>query len=456
MANCGCNDYSRSRLLRRAAAEAGQGLPLIEPGMPLPAGTGLTRRSFISRVSGLALAVYGAGALGPKAFEEGIAAAAAQAADQRVLVSVFFSGGVDSLTLLAPNPSAHPRYATLRPTLGLPGGQGTPFGEDSSLRWHPSVASFATLHSQGKLSVLPAVGYDDANQSHFTSRHYWEVGEVNPHGRWGWLGRYLDAHGAPDNPLQGLTLGWDLSPSLAAREVPVACVSRPDQYDFWSPGVWGQPEDRMLDAFGDLGEPPSADTGLRYAREQVAATSRLREQLDPFQDGYTSPVAYPDSDFAQRLAALAAMLAAGLPLKVVALEAHGGYDTHSDQAANLPGDLAMASQSLLAFQQDLEARGLADRVLTHVWSEFGRRPAENGSGTDHGAAGVGLVMGTQAQGTMVDSFPGLVDLDDDDNLRNTSDFRGVYRTLLEDWLGVDAAPIIPNAGSFAKPDLVKP
>ena len=188
----------------------------------------------------------------------------------------------------------------------------------------------------------------------------------------------------------------------------------------------------------------------------MAATSRLREQLDPFQDGYTSPVAYPDSDFAQRLAALAAMLAAGLPLKVVALEAHGGYDTHSDQAANLPGDLAMASQSLLAFQQDLEARGLADRVLTHVWSEFGRRPAENGSGTDHGAAGVGLVMGTQAQGTMVDSFPGLVDLDDDDNLRNTSDFRGVYRTLLEDWLGVDAAPIIPNAGSFAKPDLVKP
>ena len=318
------------------------------------------------------------------------------------------------------------------------------------------MTSFATLHSQGKLSVLPAVGYDDANQSHFTSRHYWEVGEVNPHGRWGWLGRYLDAHGAPDNPLQGLTLGWDLSPSLAAREVPVACVSRPDQYDFWSPGVWGQPEERMLDAFGDLGEPASADTGLRYAREQVAATSRLREQLDPFQDGYTSPVAYPDSDFAQRLAALAAMLAAGLPLKVVALEAHGGYDTHSDQAANLPGDLAMASQSLLAFQQDLEARGLADRVLTHVWSEFGRRPAENGSGTDHGAAGVGLVMGTQAQGTMVDSFPGLVDLDDDDNLRNTSDFRGVYRTLLEDWLGVDAAPIIPNAGSFAKPDLVKP
>jgi uncharacterized protein (DUF1501 family) len=456
VASCGCNDFSRAQALRRLAAEAGRGLPAIEPGMPLPAGTGLTRRSFMSRASGLALAVYGAASLGPAALEEGIATAAAQAADQRVLVSVFFSGGVDSLTLLAPDPASHPRYTALRPSLGLPAGQGTPFGEDTGLRWHPSVASFATLHSEGKLSVLPAVGYDDANQSHFTSRHYWEVGELNPHGRWGWLGRFLDAHGAPDNPLQGLTLGWDLSPSLAARDVPVACVSRPDQYDFWAPGVWGQPEEAMLDAFDGLGEPATGDAGLRYAREQVSATSRLRRQLAPFQDGYTAPVPYPDSEFARRLAALAAMLAAGLPLKVVALEAHGGYDTHSDQTANLPGDLELASQSLLAFQRDLEQRGLADRVLTHLWSEFGRRPNENGSGTDHGAAGVGLVMGSQARGTMVGSFPGLVDLDEDENLRNTSDFRGVYRGLLEDWLQVDGGEIIPGASSFAKPALVKP
>jgi uncharacterized protein (DUF1501 family) len=456
MTTCGCNDFTRSQALRKVAAEAGRGLPAIEPGMPLPAGTGLTRRSFISRVSGLAIAVYGAASLGPRAFEEGIAAAAAQAGDERVLVSVFFSGGVDSLTLLAPDPASHPRYPVLRPGLGLPAGAGSAFAEDPGLRWHPSVASLATLHGEGKLSVFPAVGYDDANQSHFTSRHFWEVGEVNPHARWGWLGRYLDLHGTADNPLQGLTLGWDLSPSLAAQNVPVACVSRPDEYGFWSPGVWGQPEATMLDAFGELGAPATSDSGLRYSREQVSATSRLREQLEPFQDGYSSPVPYPDSEFARRLAALAAMLAAGLPMRVVALEAHGGYDTHSDQAANLPADLEMASQSLLAFQRDLESRGLADRVLTHVWSEFGRRPDENGSGTDHGAAGVGFVMGAQARGTMVGSFPGLVNLDEDDNLRNTSDFRGVYRGLLEDWLGVDAAAVIPGAASFAKPDLVKP
>ena len=164
---------------------------------------------------------------------------------------------------------------------------------------------------------------------------------------------------------------------------------------------------------------------------------------------------YPSGDFAGRLRALAAMLDGGLPLKVVAIES-GGYDTHSNQADSLPADLLEIGDSLRAFQRDLEARGLQDRVLVHVWSEFGRRPDENGSGTDHGAAGPGFVIGSQAKGEMVGEFPGLAVLDEDDNLRNTSDFRGVYCALLEQWLGVDAGPIIPNASSFTRPALVRP
>jgi uncharacterized protein (DUF1501 family) len=455
MANCGCNDYSRTQLLRRAAAQAGQGLPAIEHGMPLPAGTGLTRRSFVSRATGLALSVYGAASLGPKAFEHGIAAAAAQApANDPVLVSIFLSGGADALTLLAPT-SAHPQYAAWRPTLALPAGEGTPLTEDPTLRFHPSLDGIAELYGEGKVSVMPAIGYDDANQSHFTSRHYWEVGEVNPWGRWGWLGRYLDHHGVSDNPLQGLSLGWDLQPSLAAHDVPVATVAQPDNYDFWTPGVWGDVQDKMLDAFGDLGDPPTGDAGLAQARSAVAATGRLRDQLAPYQDGFTTPagVTYPNGDLAGRLRALAAMLDGGLPLKVVAIEA-GGYDTHSNQLDSLPGDLLDIGNSLRTFQRDLEARGIQDRVLVHVWSEFGRRPEENGSGTDHGAAGTGFLIGSKAKGEMVGQFPGLATLDEDDNLRNTADFRGVYCALLEQWLGVDAAPIIPNASSFTRPTLV--
>ena len=149
---------------------------------------------------------------------------------------------------------------------------------------------------------MPAIGYDDPNQSHFTSRHYWEVGELNPFGRWGWLGRYLDQPGVADNPLQGLALGWDLQPVLAATQVPVATVAEPDNYDFWTPGVWGTVEDKMLDAFGDLGEPRHERRRPRAGPPRGGGDRRLRDQLAPFQGGsHAAGVTYPRDGFARRL-----------------------------------------------------------------------------------------------------------------------------------------------------------
>ena len=150
------------------------------------------------------------------------------------------------------------------------------------------------------------------------------------------------------------------------------------------------------------------------------------------------------------------MLGAGLPLHCVSLTAPGSYDTHTNEAGALSDGLQLTSDSLLAFQRDLEARGLADRVLVHVWTEFGRRAEENGdAGTDHGAAGTGFLIGSRVTGTMVGEFPGLkTGLDDDGNLIETADFRGVYAALLEQWFGVDAAAIIPNASSFTRPTLI--
>jgi len=186
----------------------------------------------------------------------------------------------------------------------------------------------------------------------------------------------------------------------------------------------------------------------------------VRRALTPFAtaDGspsYKSPVPYPDSDLAGRLAGLAAMLAAGLPLRCVALDADGGFDTHSNQGSDLPGDLQTVCDAVLAFQRDVETRGIADRVLITMWSEFGRRPEENGSGTDHGAAGTAFVIGSRARGQMVNEFPGLAQLDPEDNLRATSDFRALYCSLIEQWLKFDAAAVIPGAGSFARPALLK-
>ena len=325
-----CDEHSRAELLRRGLAEAGRGLPAIEPGMPMPAGTGLDRRSFVARGVGLALAVYGGAALRPQAFDEGIAAAAAASPQQKVLVSVFLDGGADALSLLAP--TADPLYRQLRPRLALPAGAGTVFTEDPGLTWHPSLSPLAQLHGEGKVSVMPGIGYDHPNQSHFTSRHFWEVGAADERLSTGWLGRYVDRVGSRDNPLQGLSLDWSLQPSLATAKMPVAAVDAPDRYDFWARGVWGEVSDRMVDAIGRLGGVPAhGDPGLEAASDAALQSARLYEQLTPFRpkdDRKTlvSPVAYPPGDdaFPRRLAGLAAMLAAGLPLRVVALSAPGG------------------------------------------------------------------------------------------------------------------------------------
>ena len=450
-----CNDFSRAQMQRAAAAAAvpGAGLPDIEPGMPLPAGTGLSRRSFVARGAGLALSVYGASKLAAPLLDDGIAHAQS-AGSGRVLVSVFMPGGVDSLTLLAPVGDS--RYTTLRPTLAVGADEGTAFPEDSRLRWHPSAAALAQLHAEGKVSVFPAIGYTSPDQSHFTSRHFWEVGDLSASNRLGWMGRYLDAVGTTDNPLQGLSLAGTLAPALAADKVPVAAVSKPEDYSFWGAQIGEPIYGPMMKTFGDLGRLPASSAALKQARTAARDTDLVRTAMAPFKEG-APPVAYPTAggDFPKRMAALARMIAGGLPIRCVAVNAPGQYDTHSNQESSLGRDIKATFDALLAFQRDLEARGLQDRVLVQVWSEFGRRPRENGNGTDHGAAGCAFVVGARAKGQMVGEFPGLGTLDPQSNLRATSDFRAMYCSLLEQWMGFDSARVIPDAAKFARPALVK-
>jgi uncharacterized protein (DUF1501 family) len=448
--NC-CNEFTRTRFLQRSAATAGSGLRAVEAGMPAPAGTGLSRRTFLSRSLGAALAVYGGSRLGIDAFEAGIADAAAD--PSRVLVSVFLGGGMDGLSVLAPVGDAG--YATLRPTLATPADGTRTFAEDATLQWTAAADALRTLHGEGKVTVMPAIGYDHPNQSHFTSRHFWEVGELSVDGNFGWLGRFLDQYGAPDNPLQGLSMNSYLSPGLAASRVPVASVYRPDQFGLYVPGVGNPILGPMYSAIGGLGGLPSADGAIAQARLVATEVDSIRSTLLPYQGAAVAhSTAYPSGDFGRKLEVLAAMVAANVPVRAVAVDAPGAWDSHADQATTIGRDVKNVFDTLLAFQRDVEARGVADRVLVHVWTEFGRRPQENAGGTDHGAAGASFIIGTKAAGQMVGAFPGLSSLDAQDNLKVTSDFRGVYCSLLEQWFGVDAGPVIPGAASFARPALV--
>lgn len=459
-----CNEFSRSAALHRAAAEAGRGLPTIEPGMPLPAGTGLDRRRFLSRAAGLGLVVYGAAALSPRVLDEGIARAAADAARERTLISVFLPGGADGLSVLYPAGDA--AYQRLRPNIRIKGDAGIVFREDQRLHWHPSLAPIAKeLYAKGKVTVFPAIGYTHPDQSHFTSRHYWEVGALDSQLRTGWLGRYLDLHGSGDNPLQGLSLDAQLQPPLASARFPISTISSPDEYRFDSHNVGDDVAGLLTDSVGDLGRLRNADDPwLAGASDSAYEADRLRRRLSRFidRDGHakiTVPkgIVYPDNDFARKLSGLAAMLAAGFPIRAVALTAPGSYDTHADESGALANGLTQVAETLVAFQHDLEARGVGKRVATLVWSEFGRRASENAAqGTDHGAAGVGFLIGTGVSGRMVGEFPGLgKGLDADGNVRATSDFRSVYASLLEQWFRVDANAIVPDAPKLPRYRLVK-
>ncbi len=474
-----CDGFARSQAIRRVLAS---GRPPVarewDPRMPVPAGVGIDRRRFLAgSLGGLAI-VYGAGRLGltDRMLGDGIAQAATTApTNSPILVSIFMQGGLDALSLLAP--AGDPLYEKLRPTLAVAPGSGPTFSEDSSLTWHPAASSFAELNNAGKVAVFPGIGYADPDLSHFTSRHYWEVGATDASLTTGWLGRYLDVAGSHTNPFQGLSLDGQMNPTLATSKVPIAAIDQPNNFGVWLNGVWGDASEFALEAASSLGDAQRLhrDPAIRQVASAASEVGIVRRTLKPWTDAasnsasssstganpaavYHSSVTYPvasTGDLPARLAGLASMIAAGVPLKCVSLTTDTQFDTHSSQAETFNVGVKLVADSLAAFQADLESRGVDDRVIVHVWSEFGRRAQENGSdGTDHGAAGTSLLIGSRVNGGMVGEFAPLTNLDENGNQQENVDFRGVYASLLEQWFGHDAGDVIPGAARFPRYNLI--
>jgi uncharacterized protein (DUF1501 family) len=470
-----CDGFTRSQAIRRALAGATRPVEREwDSRMPIPAGVGVDRRRFIAgAVGGLAL-VYGAGRAGltDSMLGDGIARAATlRPTNSPILISLFLQGGLDSLSLLAP--AGDPLYEKLRPTLAVAPGSGVALREDTGLTWHPAAQSIANLHNQGKVLVFPGIGYADEDMSHFTSRHYWEVGTTDASLTTGWLGRYLDLAGDSTNPFQGLSLDGQMNPTIATAKNPIAAIDQPNNFAVWVNGVWGDVQEWTLECASALGDRQrhSADAAIRQVASAASEVGVVRRTLKPWSKDqsnsstqtnpgavYGSSVSYPSStndDLPSRLSGLASMIAAGVPLKCVALTTDVQFDTHSSQAATFNTGVQLVSDSLAAFQADLEARGIDNRVLIHVWSEFGRRALENGSdGTDHGAAGTSLLIGSRVNGGMIGEFPDLSKLDVNGNQVVNVDFRGVYASLLEQWFDHDAGAIIPAAARFPRYQLL--
>jgi uncharacterized protein (DUF1501 family) len=426
----------------------------------------LTRRQLLRWGIGAGVTLYGARVLPTERVLEAAAASAAEAPDAPILVSVFLPGGLDLLDTLIPVQ----QEGVLRDLRGgvSPVAGSLPLkGEGYNL--HPTLAKgpgggLQGLFDRGQVGFLPGIDYANPNLSHFASRGFWETGMVSQQSVSGWLGRWLDRHGTPENALQGLSAGYGLSPTLRAVSAPVASVSDPGGADLYMSGVWGPWGDAAINTYAALGQVTPKAAGPASAARAARLAHAVAQELKPFQrqgkdtpDPLAGPVAYPaDNDTADRLKMLAGLLAQPLGIRLATVEADGAFDTHEGQAETLTKDLGGVGEALACFQADLEARGLAQRVLTFVWSEFGRRPMANKSlGTDHGAGGIAWVQGPRAVNGLLTEYPSLTDLDPEKNLKVTVDFRRVYASLIAQWLGTDPAEIIPGAAQFGQVQLVR-
>jgi uncharacterized protein (DUF1501 family) len=424
----------------------------------------MSRRQVLLSGLGLGLSLYATKAMTFERMLENAQAQAAAAPDAPILVNVFLPGGCDLLSTLTPLWVAGP-LNDVRRSLG---DNTTPALASTGLGLHPSLSEgpgggVRALFEAGKIGFLPGIDYANPDLSHFNSRNFWETGIVSPMAGPGWLGRWLDVAGTPDNPLQGLSLGGGLSPILRTQNAPVASLNSPRDARLQFAGTWGKGAEKAAEAWGRLADAASSSRPGPAASAKAARLARtVADRLAPYAasgdgpDPLAPPFPYPEeNDLGVKLSRAAAMLALPLGIRVITVEADGDYDTHDDQPGELATALKGLSEALSAFQADIELRGLGHRVLTFVWSEFGRRVESNESaGTDHGAGGIAWVQGVRARPGLLTDYPDITRLDQHGNLAVTVDFRRVYASLLEGWLGTPADAVLPGAASYGRVALV--
>jgi uncharacterized protein (DUF1501 family) len=388
----------------------------------------LSRRDILRHSSLLALAPSVPGFLAQTA------RAAAPRRDGRLLVVVELNGGNDGINTVVP--FADEGYARHRKTLRLAGDRLIKVNDHIGL--HPSLRGFGDLLEAGQLAIAQGVSYPNPNRSHFQSMATWHTARLDPedHNGSGWLGRALDEAGGTASLMQ---VGSD-PPSVAIRGRRSIAAA------------FARIEDLALDAGSDprtaLREMrPGDDTAAFVQRSMLDAytTADRMQQLSARKDD----ARYPQSGLASRLQLIARLLKGGLDGRVF-YTLQSGYDTHSAQLFTHGNLLLELSGALKAFLDDLAAARLADRVVVLVFSEFGRTVRENVSaGTDHGTSGPVFLAGPNIQGGLVGATPSLLDLDPKfGDLKTAVDFRRIYATVLEDWLGLPATSAL--GGDFER------
>ena len=364
-----------------------------------------------------------------------------------VLVVLQLTGGNDYLNTVIPY--SNPSYRDNRPAVGIT--EDRVLRLDDQVGLHPEMEPIKRLYDRGDVAIIHGIGYADSPRSHFRSMDIWHTCEPDKLGTEGWLGRAsLDIDPNKENVLTTVSFGPSLFRALAMPGVPVACVNDLDNYGLLTGISEERKRARILDKFARMYS-PAVGSGpvMDYLGQTGLDTLKGADILNQAPRMYSSSVEYPDSTIAKSLKGIAQVHMADLGTRIFYCD-HGTFDSHSNQIGMHDKLWKDVSEGVEAFFDDLREHGAGDNVIMFMFSEFGRRVRDNGSGTDHGAAGVAFVVGEPVKGGQYSEYPSMEsrDLEQGDVVPNV-DFRGVYSTILEDWLGLDAKPIVE--GTFEKP-----
>ena len=370
---------------------------------------------------------------------------------ERSLVVIELAGGNDALNTVIPYNNG--LYYDFRPGIAIP--QEDVLRIDGELGFNPNMSPVKDLWDQGKLAVINGIGYPAPNRSHFRSRDIWYTAEPESIGSQGWLGAALrDLDPAAENVLTGINIGRGLPRALVCKGVPVASVGNLETYGLLPDMIDESVRLNALDALGRLYGPAGGKDVVAQVLSQNGSQALVgADILRTAPEKYSSTIEYADNPIAQGLKSVAQVMCAGLGTRIFFAQ-HASFDTHSNELlshAKLWQDVSRATSDLTA---DLEEHGLMDDTLILIWSEFGRRIHDNGTGCDHGSGGVAFVLGGSVQGGLYGGFPSLEEKDQvEGDLAFNNDFRSTYATILDKWLGLDPDPIVN--GQFEQFDLIK-
>ena len=360
---------------------------------------------------------------------------------EKVLVVIQLTGGNDFMNTIVPYTNGH--YYDARKKVVIRQDEVLPIND--TLAFNPNNAALKPLFDDGKLGIIQGIGYPNANRSHFRGMDILHTCEPDKVGTEGWLGlavREMDPN--QENVLTGVNIGRGLTRAMSVAGVPVTSIGDIDGYGVMNDVEKAHLRDRSIQAFKNIyGQAIGSGPVSEYIGKTGIDILKGADMLSDVANSYSSSVEYADNPIAKSLKDVARIHLAGLGTRVFYTN-HGGYDHHANEMLAHPGLMRDLSGAIADFIDDLEEHDAAEEVAILVFTEFGRRMRDNGSGTDHGSGGGAFLIGKNIKGGFYSEYPSLEpsEWEHGEDLKHTIDFRGIYATLLEQWLGVESSPIV--------------